>query len=412
MVSSTQYSLATGVNPLSVAVLGPDEDRRKAVVRALQESDGGAGPVTERLAAGLTIEEFCSYPFELHESPKMLERRFDVVFIDLDSDTEYALEVVESLSASNAATVMVYSAQADRNLVIRCMRAGAREFLNLPLAPGDLPGALARLTVQDPAMRRAKGIGKRFFVFLGSKGGCGVTTIASSFAVSLAQESGQSTLLIDLGLPLGDAAIQLGMACNYSTVNALEDWLRLDGSFLNSLLAEHRSGLRVLAAPGEFPRSQAPMEAYDRLLAVARQNFQYVVVDIGARMDLKDSALFDESACQYLVTEVGISDLRNANRLITQPFSQRCHKLQIVLNRYAPHALGFDASDVAKVLTRPVDWKIPDEDRAGRVAAHAAGRVADQIAPIAQAARQMARAACGLPAAGEREKKKAFSLFR
>jgi pilus assembly protein CpaE len=410
MVSSTQYSFAGGVNPLSVAVVGPDEERRKAVVRALEESDEGACRATERSAVELAIEEFSSYPFELHESPKMLEQRFDVVFVDLDSDTEYALEVVESLSGSNLATVMVYSAQADRNLVIRCMRAGAREFLNLPLAPGDLPGALARLTIQDRALRRAKGIGKRFFVFLGAKGGCGVTTIASSFAVSLAQESGQSTLLIDLGLPLGDAAIQLGMACDYSTVNALEDWLRLDGSFLNSLLAEHRSGLRVLAAPGEFPRTNAPLEAYNRLLAVARQSFQYVVVDIGARMDMKDSALFDESAYQYLVTQVGVSELRNANRLITQSFDQRCRKLQIVLNRYAPHALGFDASDVAKMLTRPVDWKVPDEDRAGKVAAHAAGRAANQIAPIAQAARQMARAACGLPAA--EEKKKAFSLFR
>ena len=410
MVSSTQYSCAAGVNPLSVAVVGPDEERRKDVVRALAESDAGGGRMTGLSAGGLAVEEFGSYPFELHNAPKILEERFDVVFVDLDSDTEYALDVVESLSRSNSATVMVFSAQSDRNLVIRCMRAGAREFLNLPFAPGDMSGALARLSVHDSAMRRAKGIGKKFFVFLGAKGGCGVTTIASGFAVALAQESGQSTLLIDLGLPLGDAAIHLGMACDYSTVNALEDWLRLDGSFLKSLLAEHRSGLHILAAPGEFPRTQAPMEAYDRLLAVARDSFQYVVVDIGTRMDLKDSVLFDESACQYLVAQVGISELRNANRLIMQPLGQRCPRLQIVLNRYAPHALGFDASHVAKVLTRPVDWKIPDECRTGGEAAHAGARLADEDAPITKAARQMARAACGLPAAGE--KRKVFSLFR
>jgi pilus assembly protein CpaE len=410
MVSSTQSSLAAGVNPLSIAVVGPDEERRKAVVRALEQSDAAACRGAEHPIAGPLVEEFCSYPYELRDSPKMLEQRFDVVFVDLDSDTEYALDVVESLSLSNAATVMVYSAQADRNLVIRCMRAGAREFLNLPLAPGDMPGALARLSIHDPATRRAKGMGKRLFVFLGAKGACGVTTIASSFAIALAQESGQSTLLIDLGLPLGDAAIQLGMACDYSTANALEDWLRLDGSFLNSLLAEHRSGLRILAAPGEFPRTEPPMEAYRKLLAVARQSFQYVVVDIGTRMDLKDSALFDESAWQYLVTQVGVSELRNANRLITQSFLQRCHRLQVVLNRYTAHALGFDASHVAQALTRPVDWKIPDDSRSGRDAPLAAARLADEDAPIAQAARRMARAACGLPAAGE--KKKSFSLFR
>lgn len=410
MMSSSRFTLAASVGPLSIAVVGPDQERRKAIVRALEENDAGAGRARERDAADSAIEEFCSYPFELHELPKVLEQRFDVVFVDLDGDTEYALEVVEALSRSSSATIMVYSAQPDRNLVIRCMRAGAREFLNLPLAPGDMPGALARLSVHDPAMRRAKGAGKRLLVFMGAKGGCGVTSIASSFAIALAQESRQSTLLIDLGLPLGDAAIQLGMACDYSTENALEDWLRLDASFLNSLLAEHRSGLRILAAPGEFPRAQAPMEAYNRLLAVAHQSFQFVVVDIGTRLDLKDSALFGESVCHYLVTRVGVSELRNANRLITQLFGQRCHKLQIVLNHYAPHALGFDATHVAQALTRPVDWKIRDEGRAGRDATHVAARLDDEDAPITQAARQMARAACGLPAAEER--KKAFGLFR
>ena len=409
MSSSTQVSPAAGPGALSVAVIGPDDVRRKAMVRALKECSEGDLGSTERYAAGLAIEEFCSYPYELNQAPKVLAQQYDVVFVDLDSQTEYALDVVESLNAIGLATVMVYSEQADRNLVIRCMRAGAREFLNLPLAPGDMQGALARLSVHDPSLRRARGTGKRLFVFLGAKGGCGVTTIASSFARALAQESRQRTLLIDLGLPLGDAAIQLGMACDYSTVNALEDWRRLDGSFLHSLLAEHRSGLWVLAAPGEFPRAHAHMEAYNKLLAVARQNFQYVVVDIGTRMDLKESVLFDVSACHYLVTQVGISALRNANRVITQSFGRRYHKLQIVLNRYAPHALGFDDALVATALTRTVDWKVPDENATGKGMHSKAAGTTEDGGSMAQAVRHMARAACGLPAVNE--EKRSFKLF-
>jgi len=410
MASSVQSSVAASVSPLAIAVVGPDEQRRRDLVRAVEESGSGIGRDAAVPGAGLLVEEFSSYPYELGDAPKMLEQRFDVVFVDLDSDTEYALDLVAGLSARGAATAMVYSAQADRNLVIRCMRAGAREFLNLPLAPGDMSGALARLTVHDPDLRRAKGMGKRLFVFLGAKGGCGVTTVATSFALALAQDSEHSTLLIDLGLPLGDAAMQLGMACDYSTANALGDWLRLDASFLHSLLAEHRSGLRILAAPGEFPRTQPPIQAYSKLLAVARQSFHYVVVDIGTRMDLKETVLFDESAWQYLVTQVGVSELRNANRLITRSFLDRCQKLQVVLNRYTPHALGFDVAQVAQALTRPVDWKVPNDERTGGDAPLAAARLADEHAPIFQMARQMARSASGLPATGE--KKKSFSLFR
>jgi pilus assembly protein CpaE len=361
-----------------------------------------------RPGAGRAIEEFCSYPLDLDELPRMLAQMFDVMFIDLGSDTEHALNLVHSLSENNSATVMVYSAQAGRDLVIRCMRAGAREFLNLPLAPGEMAGALARVPVRDPSLSQAAAPTRKLMVFLGSKGGCGVTTIATSFAVSLAQDSGQSTLLIDLGLPLGDAALHLGMVCDYSTTNALEDWNRLDASFLRSLVGNHDSGLSVLSAPGEFPRTEATTQAINRLLAVARQNFQNVIVDIGSRMDLMGSALFDHSTHLYLVSQVGISEMRNANRLLTQFFS-RFGKLQVVLNRHKSHALGFSDEQVAKVLTRRVQWKIPDEDTTGMRARRAISDLALEESAISKPIRQMARAECGLPAL--EEKKRTFSLF-
>ena len=46
---------------------------------------------------------------------------------------------------------------------------------------------------------------------MGAKGGAGATMLACNFAVALAQESGKKTLLIDLDLPLGDAALNLGI---------------------------------------------------------------------------------------------------------------------------------------------------------------------------------------------------------
>jgi pilus assembly protein CpaE len=247
-------------------------------------------------------------------------------------------------------------------------------------------------------------------VFLGAKGGCGVTTLASNFAVSLAQESGQSTVLIDLGLPLGDVAINLGMVPKYSTANALQDSNRLDANFLSSLMSEHTSGLHVLAAPGEFSKNQPPPGAIDKLLTVARQNYDYVVIDAGTRIDLKSSTVFEDSAIVYLVTQIGVSELRNANRMISHFFSHRVHTLQIVLNRYAPRALGFDESHITKALTRPAEWKIPDDYATARRTQNTATPLALEDSPISRAIRQMARAACGIPE--NPEKKKRFSFFR
>jgi pilus assembly protein CpaE len=304
---------------------------------------------------------------------------------------------------------MVYSVRAHRDLAIRCMRAGAREFLNLPLAPDDVAGALARVPLRASSPGRTRPASSKLFVFLGTKGGCGVTRIASRFALSLARDSGKSTLLIDLGLPLGDAALQLGMLCNYSTENALEDWTRLDANFLRTLLAEHVSGLSVLAAPKEFPKAQAPLEAVNKLLDVARSGFHYIVADLGSRLDLRESSLFDESAYLYLVTQAGISDLRNANHLITQLFSARRHRLQVVVNRDVPGAAGCDDDAIERTLSRPVEWRVPDEDATGMGGRPEAIPLAAEDSAVSRSIRQMARSACGLPPA--EAQKRGFRFF-
>ena len=86
------------------------------------------------------------------------------------------------------------------------MRAGAREFLSLPIASGAIAEALVRAMVRRPAVRSTKKAAGKLMVFVGAKGGSGVTTIATNFAVAITQESQHSTLLIDLDLPIGDAA--------------------------------------------------------------------------------------------------------------------------------------------------------------------------------------------------------------
>jgi pilus assembly protein CpaE len=394
----SQISDSAGANVSSIALIDPDDPRRKEVADAL------AG------FHGTKVREFTSFPADLDDIPQILEQHYDAVIIGLDSDPEYALEMVESICACNSTTVMVYSAQTHLELAIRFMRAGAREFLTLSLVRADLAGALARVSIRRTATPQGRRTPRKLFVFLGAKGGCGVTTIASNFAVALAQESGQRTLLIDFGLPLGDAAINLGMVTEYSTANALQDSSRLDGNFLCSLLARHSSGLSVLAAPGEFSPNQASDEAIDKLLTVARQSFDYVVVDAGSRIDLRGTALYDESASLYLITQVGVSELRNSNRLITQFFSTRNRKLQIVLNRYSHHALLFDETQIAKALTRPALWKIPDDFATARRTQNTAIPVVLEDSPIARVIRQMARTASGLPA--NPVKKSGFSLFR
>ena len=158
--------------------------------------------------------------------PRLLEEHHDVIIIDLDSDPEYALELVESIGANGTATVMVYSAKPDPDLLVRCMRSGAREFLTLPLELDVVAESLGRAAARKPVVRitttvRQKKVNGKLLAFMGAKGGAGVTTVATNFAVALAQDPSQKTLLIDLDLPLGDAALNLGIISEFSTIDAL-----------------------------------------------------------------------------------------------------------------------------------------------------------------------------------------------
>ncbi len=391
-----QYPDSLGADVLSIALIGPDEDRRRAAATALAGCQGG------------DIREFSTYPPSLDDVPRLLEAHYDVIIIDLDSHPEYALELVESICANGTATVMVYSVKADSELLVRCMRAGAREFLTMPFAQSTMAEALVRASARRPATRPAKKTGGRLLVFLGAKGGDGVTTLACNFAVSMAQESSQSTLLIDLDLPLGDAALNLGVAAEYSTINALQNAARLDSAFLSKLLVKHSTGVSVLAAPGKFPQFDASNDAIDRLLMVARQDFDNVVIDMGSRLDLMGTGLFKDGSTVYLVIQAGIAGLRNSNRLISQYFATGIPKLEIVLNRFEPRTMGVTEDQITKALTRPAQWKIPNDYAAVRRMQTTAVPLALEDSPISRLIRQMARTAAGLPPAPE--KKSGFSL--
>src|ERR1035441_5181061 len=182
----------------------------------------------------------------------------------------------------------------------------------------------------------------------------------------------------------------------------------MDSSFLSRLLVKHSSGVSVLAAPGKFPQYDASDEAIDRLISVARQDFDNVVVDMGSRLDLMGTSLFKEGSTVYLVLEAGIAGLRNSNRLISQYFTAAEPKLEIVLNRYDSRSMGVSDDQITKALTRPAQWKIPNDYNAVRRMQTTAIPLALEDSPISRLIRQMTRSACGLPAVPE--KKTGFSL--
>jgi Flp pilus assembly CpaE family ATPase len=143
---------------------------------------------------------------------------------------------------------------------------------------------------------------------------------------------------------------------------------------------------------------------------VARQDFSYVVVDAGSRASDLFQPLFAMANTVYLVAQVGVTDLRNAHRLVTRYFSGADgEKLEVVLNRYAARNIEIDEAAVNKALTRPARWKIPNDFGAARTAQNTGVPLASGTSQIARELADMAIIAAGQPV--PEKKKKKFSLF-
>jgi pilus assembly protein CpaE len=392
--------------PLSIAVVSPNVSHREEMIAALAQFPNGR------------VREFISYSRGAEAAAQVLRDDFDVVIIDMDSHAESALELVEHICDDGAANVIACSANPDPAVLMRCMRAGTREFLPMPIYQNAMSEAMLRITarsMEKPAeklpirnvMPESKG---KLLIFTSAKGGVGATTLSCGLAVSLSQEFRQRTLLIDLNLPLGDAALNLALKGEYTTIDALQNFHRLDGSFLRSLITSHESGLYVLPAPAEMTNARFQKEMIFKLLRVARHEFDFVVVDLGASFDAQDIYTLDDLTTIFLVTQVGVPELRNSNRLVKQLVVEGGPKVEIVVNRYDSESGDIDEAQIKKALTLPIRWKIPNDYSAVRRMQNLGTPLNQEDSQIARTIRSMGESICGLTP-DSNKKKKLLGLF-
>jgi pilus assembly protein CpaE len=385
-----------GLAALSVALVMPNATRRRSLVTALAGSQFAP-----------RVHEFAAYPSP-DELPAIARLGCQVLIVDLDDDVEQAIRVIENIGRYNAAlTVMAASSRNDPALMRRSMQAGARDFLVEPFLPESVGEAFARTCSRQPDQKKALG---KALVFVPSKGGVGVTTIALNFALELTKESGAKVVVVDMDFQLGEIAPGLGLTATFSVMDALANAARLDRDFLATLLLRHSSGLAVLGSPERYDFFHlADDKGIKKLFRILREEFDYVVVDSGtAHGDIQET-LFAMADTLYLVT---FASLRNAHRLISFLSARDgCRHLEVIANRFNARHGNIDGNSATNALTRPVDWKIPNAYTAVRTAQDSGVPIAVKDSPYTRAVALMARAACGKPLVAPTKASQGFNLF-
>lgn len=285
----------------------------------------------------------------------------DVIFVDLSENYELAIDVIEKVTLQNKnCVVFVISDSKDPNVIIRTMKAGAREFIEKPYNENDIARVIEKSKALVSDEYRENQACKTFSVF-SNKGGIGKTTIAANLAVSLADITKKKVALVDLNLQLGDLSTFLDINPTYDISYVVTHLSRIDEAFLLSTLEKYKDKeLYVLADPPYLEQAEEiNADQINTVISVLKSVFSYIVIDASNAFDSKTLTALDLSDNILLVSMVNLPSIRNTQRCLDL-FSRLGYdddKVKIVVNRYLPED-DITVEDVEDALNHSVYWKI------------------------------------------------------
>jgi pilus assembly protein CpaE len=291
----------------------------------------------------------------------------DVGFVALDSNPDKALELIASLAKSAPdCAVLVISSSTDGNLILRTMRAGAKEFLTQPLKPEDLAAALQRVSRQRFGGAGGSARGCMMIALTGATGGVGTTSLAVNLGCALAGNEANSVVLLDLDLCLGDADVFLDTIPEYTLSDVAQNINRLDLTLLKRSLTKHETGLYLLPRPVQLEDARLiTNDELTRVLGLLKASFTHIIVDTSKGFNQLDMHVLSEADEVLLVTQLDLPCLRNVVRLMTS-FKESAKfddRVKIVVNR-----VGYDTGQISlrkaqDTIGRQIYWQVPNDYR-------------------------------------------------
>ncbi len=220
------------------------------------------------------------------------------------------------------------------------LRAGIKDVVEAPLTAKKIEDALGLVELihkreDKDAKRRAK-IGK-VVTIMSPKGGAGKTMTTTNVALTLGGWGDpERVVILDADLQFGDVCISLQIDPRHTIVDVARDIDKLDEELLESLLARHTSGIRVLSAPLEPSLAdEVSTQVVVKTIGMLKRMFDFIVIDTAPFLDEPVLSILERSDIVLLVVDMDLPSVKNAKlaldtlRLIKFPFE----KIKLVLNR-------------------------------------------------------------------------------
>ncbi|HEX3700477.1 MAG TPA: AAA family ATPase [Phenylobacterium sp.] len=268
----------------------------------------------------------------------------------------------------------------DIDLYRALMRLGVTEYLVKPVSAELLVDVLRRAQqVAAPAPEAAGAA--RVFAFIGARGGVGTTSLALSAAWSLAREHAKRTVLLDLDMQFGAAALSLDLEPERGLREILANPERIDSLLLTSAMTHAGDQFRILSAeePLEDDLEVAPA-GLQALLGALNEACEAVVVDVPRRADRATREVLARADVVTVVTDLSLPAMRDAQRLVRLLGALRPRGAVLVVANRVGGAVGeLPQAEFVRGLGAPLAFAVPAEPKAAEAAA-------EQAKPLVEAA--------------------------
>lgn len=338
----------------------------------------------------------------------------DLAIVALDANKEKALQMIGQLSVEFP-KLPILTISHDHQALLQSLQKGAKFFLTHPVGLEDMLSALRR-ALGEPTTgenqlsggqvsNRAAGASSVIAV-LGSRGGCGTTTLAVNLGATLAADPSNAAALIDLDLALGDAdiALEVNGYENISIADLARNIERLDMNFLKRALVKHEgTGLSILRHPLEIAESGLVHEQHvERILNLLKISYTHLVLDLSKALLPTDLMALRMADMILLVAQLELASLRNVVRMIhTLGGEDMADRVRVVINRQGADSVeeGISPKKAEEVIGKPIFWQVPNDTKAV-IGARVAGQPLVKYAPksrVQQSIQGLAQALYGKP---------------
>jgi pilus assembly protein CpaE len=293
-------------------------------------------PILQHFLPAFTSHEVSSYPTRHQTADLLATHQPSLCFLEVSDPADRALGLIpELLRVDPKLPIVVVLPNNDPELVLRCLRQGATDFLLLPFTIEHVDATLQKIARLHPG--RTKNPGKVYCV-MPAKGGCGASTIASNLAYQLKRLGDKRILLADLDPFAGTLSFLLKIKSSYSFMDVLQRSGEMDVDLWKAVVTS-RQGVDVLLSPEVMAEGVSEVADARSIIDYARGTYELVVLDAGGvygDWNLSQAQMADEI---LLITTNELTSLQAVQRALTYLDNNGVGrwKVRLIVNRYDRH---------------------------------------------------------------------------